>query len=211
LSRHTRNNLSGDILRQLELLYASAYFGSEMFDSLLEDVREAPEIFQLFLATVATDRIVGARVIELKHHSFFAYHGHHPVHGKRFCVAPEFRRQGIGKRLIAEGRRFCFDELKLKVLFGESNEVGALALHGREGALFSSQSIELHSPRNRPEENLAYFARFFADPRFRTYRLPIGEGVQFVHCRDEEIAAAFRKRGYVSSAELLARTKSGSA
>lgn len=206
-----RNELSGDVLTQLEALYASAYYGSEMFEALLDDAQEAPAIFQLFLATLETGRIVGARAIELKPHSFFAYHGHRPVHGKRFCVAPEFRSQGIGKRLIAEGRHYCFEELELEVLFGESNEVGALAMHGREGALFSLESIELHSPRNHPKENLAYLTEFITDPRFRKFRLPIGEGVQFVHGRDEEVVADFRERGYRSAAELLEEVRSGSA
>lgn len=198
--------ISAEVLAQLEQLYADAYYNTQMYESLLEDIREEPQIFQLFLARPAgsSHEVAGARVIELKPHSFIDYREYPPVHGKRFCVSPSLRRMGIGKTLIGEGSRYCFQELEVKAIFGESNEIGALALHGREGALFCVESIEDRSSRNDPRENVEFFKEFFVNPKFRSYRLPVGDGVHFAYCADADTAADFHANGYRSIEEILA-------
>lgn len=197
--------VSTEILRQLERLYADAYRGSRMYRSLLEDIEEEPRIFKLFLARRSgyPDEVAGARVIELKPHSFIEYRGYEPLHGKRFCVSPPLRGAGIGRALIAEGSRYSFQELKARAIFGESNEIGALALAGREGALFLVESIEDRSARNFPSENAEFFKELVLNPKFRSYRFPVGDGVQFAYCGDADTAADFRAHGYRSMRELL--------
>lgn len=197
--------LSAEILAQLEMLYADAYHNSHMFENLRADIDDRPEIFRLFLAREAdgSSRLVGARAIELKPHSFVEYLGYPPVHGKRFSITPQFRGMGVGKRLVAASTRYAFDDLDLKAVFGESNEIGALSMHGREGALYRLTSISSCSPRNSPIENLAFVREFIANPAFRSYRFPVGDGIQFVYCADEQTAAVFRAHGYASKDELL--------
>jgi len=205
VERLSLGEVSTEILGQLERLYADAYRGSRMYRSLLEDVEEGPGIFKLFLARRIgyPDEVAGARVIELKPHSFIEYRGYEPLHGKRFCVSPPLRGFGIGRALIAEGSRYSFQELEARAIFGESNEIGALALAGREGALFLVESIENRSARNFPRENADFFREFIINPKFRSYRFPVGDGVQFAYCRDAEIAADFRAHGHRSMRELL--------
>lgn len=200
------NQVSEDLLADLERLYSRAFHGSRMHERLLEDMAAAPEIFQIFVAREAGERrgLLGARVIESKVHPEFDYRGHPPVHGKRFCVSPAARGRDIGKSLIEAGKRYCFAELGLGALFGESNEMGALALHGREGALYSVASIEECSRRNSPEENVEFFREFLLNPTFRRYRLPDGYGVRFVYCGDARTTVSFAEAGYVSQAHFAA-------
>jgi GNAT superfamily N-acetyltransferase len=198
-------DISADITAELHQLYTQAYFNSHMYEYLQADIAQRPTLFRLFLARLANSSgaLVGARVIERKPHPFVEYDGYPPVHWKRFSIAPSFRGQGIGKLLVAESTRYAFQELALKVIFGESNEVGALSMHGREGALYLLASIQACSPRNSPDENVAFFREFLANPTFRSYRFPAGDGIQFVYCADADTAAAFRARGYLSKSELL--------
>jgi GNAT superfamily N-acetyltransferase len=191
-------------LGALERLYRGAFHNSHMYEGLLEDLSEAPEIFRLFVAVPADspEQIIGARVIETKSHPDFEYLGCPPVHGKRFCVTPSARGRGVGRGIVTAGKRYCFDELKVSALFGESNEIGALAMHGREGAMFSLESIRQISRRNGPEENLRFFQRFLADPAFRSYRYPVGPGVRFVYCRDPHASRRFEAAGFASASDL---------
>ena len=200
--------VSADIMAELNQVYSQAYYNSHMYDYFQADISQRPALFRLFLARQSDQSraVVGARVIELKPHPFVQYIGFAPVHGKRFSIAPSFRGRGIGKLLIAESTRYAFEELALKVIFGESNEIGALAMHGREGALYLLASIHACSPRNSPGENVAFFREFLADPKFRSYRFPAGDGIQFVYCADVETAAVFRAHGYISKDELLSRS-----
>ncbi len=200
------DQISEDLLADLERLYSRAFHSSRMHERLLEDMDAAPEIFQIFVARDEDERreLLGARVIESKVHPEFDYRDHPPVHGKRFCVSPAARGRGIGKSLIEAGKRYCFAELGLGALFGESNEIGALALHGREGALYSVASIEECSRRNSPEENVEFFREFLRNPTFRRYRLPDGRGVRFVYTGDARTTASFTEAGYVPETHFAA-------
>jgi GNAT superfamily N-acetyltransferase len=197
-------NVTEDLLRDLKGLYSTAFLSSRMYERLLEDMHAEPEVFEVFVAREAGGggRLLGARVIESKVHPEFDYHGHRPVHGKRFCVSPAARGLGIGRSLIKAGRRYCFGDLGLNALFGESNEIGALALHGREGALYSLASIEGCSRRNSPGENVEFFREFLQNPTFRRYRLPDGRGIRFVYCVDARTTASFTEAGYASQANF---------
>lgn len=199
-------DLSTEVLAELQALYASSYYNSHMYDRFVEDLNLRPEVFRLFV--VRDDdfegRAVGARLIESKRHTFVDYLGFPPIHGKRFCVAPEQRGRRIGQRIIEACNAYVFDELDLPVIFGESNEVGALSMHGREGALYLTDSIVRHFPRNDRESALMFFAEYLTNPRLRELRLPTGDGVQFVYCRDASTTRLFHDHGYVTKEELLA-------
>ncbi|HTA13823.1 MAG TPA: GNAT family N-acetyltransferase [Solirubrobacteraceae bacterium] len=204
LTRVGLDQISETLLQDLKPLYAQAFRDSRMHQRLVEDMADAPEIFQLFVARVGHGRreVLGARVIESKIHSEFDYRGHPPVHGKRFCVSPTARGQGVGKSLIEAGKNYCFGEMRLEALFGESNEIGALALHGREGALYSLASIEECSRRNGPDENVAFFRKFIEDRAFKRYRLPAGGGIRFVYCNNAQTTASFMAAGYAPRSHL---------
>lgn len=190
------------VFAELEKLYADSYHRSHMYADLLDDVRRRPRVFRLFVARDAHGAVVGARVIETKHHPHFDYLGLLPVHGKRFSVAPRLRGQGVGKHLLDAGKEYVFGNLGLTAIFGESNEIGALAMHGREGALYLAQSIVASFRRNTREQALAIFAEYLENSRLRELRFPVGDGVHFVACKDDETARLFREHGYVSKAEL---------
>jgi GNAT superfamily N-acetyltransferase len=194
-----------ELLAELKDLLDLAYVNGHMYDDLVEDVASRPEVFRLFVAR-KDGQPVGVRVIERKPHEGIEYFDFEPVHGKRFTVHPDHRGEGVGGRMMAEGRRYAFDELDLPAVFGESNELGAISMYGREGALFQLSTITEFSHRNTPEQNLRFFREFLTNPAFREYRLPRVEGspgVLFVEVRDEHIARFFRERGYVTRAELL--------
>jgi GNAT superfamily N-acetyltransferase len=198
-------DISPALLGDLERLYSLAFFNSHMFERLLEDLREEPDVFQLFLAkgSAGAGEILGARVIELKPHGEFDYRGHLPFHGKRFCISPSARGLGLGRSMIEAGKAFCFEELGAKAIFGESNEVAALDLHGRAGALLSRASIETLSSRNSPSENLEFFREFLTNPKFRHFRFPVGSGVRFVYCKDAATAGEFAAAAHLPLRQLL--------
>lgn len=199
--------IRADVLGQLESLYALAYHGSHMYQDLLDDIRREPEVFRLFLAREASKgaQIVGARVVETWRHPSIDYLNFPPIHGKRFSVRPDRRGQRIGQRLVDAGKAYVFDELGSAVIFGESNEVGALAMHGREHALYLTDSIASSFRRNEAEQAMAIFAEYLVNPYLRELRLPFGNGVQFVYCKDERTARIFRDHRYMSKQDLLAR------
>ncbi len=198
------DQVSQELLEGLEHLYSQAFHDSRMHQRLLEDIAAEPEVFQLFVVRAAQGRreVLGARAIESKVHPEFDYRGHLHVHGKRFCVLPAARGRGIGKRLIKAGKSYCFAGLGLRAIFGESNEIGALAMHGREGALYSIPSIKECSRRNSPAENVEFFREFLGNHTFRRYRLPDGGGIRFVYCSDAQTTASFRAAGYVPQSYL---------
>jgi GNAT superfamily N-acetyltransferase len=205
IAEFSLDDITDDLLEELEPLYSLAYERSRMYARFVEDLAERPEVFRLLVARTHDEphSIVGARVVECKPHPHFNYHGFAPVHGKRFCVDPKFRGQGIGRRLIASSNRLAFADLQLAALFGESKELGALSMHGREGALYSLDSIRTYSERNSHTENLAFFATLLADARFRRYRLPAARSVHFAYCRDPEVVALLERGEYVSRPALL--------
>jgi GNAT superfamily N-acetyltransferase len=204
-------DVSPGVLAELEVLYAGSYRNSHMYRDLVTDIEARPEVFRLFLVRdhARGSRIVGARVIESMAHPFVDYMGFRPIHGKRFSVAPERRGEGIGRRIVDASKAYVFDELELRVIFGESNEVGALAMHGREGALYLADSVAKHFPRNTRSQALKIFGEFVANRELRELRLPAGEGVQFAYCRDERTANFFRQHGYMAMDELADHTLGG--
>ena len=207
IEQRSLENVDTEVLTGLEFVYAKAYHDSHMYEDLRCDIASQPEIFQLFLAR-DEDSIVGARVIESKEHGFIDYHGHTPVHGKRFSVLPEYRGQGIGAGIINAGNDYVFHELGLDVVFGESNEIGALSLYGRQGALYALGSIEKALRRNTPNAAQRLFAKFITDPELRELRLPGSipgghDAVQFAYYRNQEVEEEFRGHGFTSYSELL--------
>lgn len=205
LERLDLNDIHSGVLAELKDLYAHAYHDTHMFKDLVEDMTKQPEVFQLFLARLPdqSNQLVGARAVESKCHPFIDYLGFKPMHGKRFSVLPGFRSQGIGKQLVDAGKHYCFEELGLQAIFGESNELGALAMYGREGAMYQLDSIKGALSRNTPEQNIEFFREFINNPKLRGLRYPVGEGIQFVYPRDETIVEFFREHGYVLMTELI--------
>jgi len=197
-----------DVLADLEVLYAGSYHNSHMYERLLADLADPPEIFRIYIVRdrEAGDRIVGARAIQSTRHDFVDYRGFVPIHGKRFSVDLAHRQRGLGRRLVNASNSYVFNELDEPVLFGESNEIGALAMHCRAGALVHIRSIIDHFPRNTRAQAVSFFAEFLTNPKLRELRLPTGHGVQFVYCRDKSVAVPFLDDGYASSAQLLAPT-----
>lgn len=192
-----------DTLNELQGLLDGAYHNSHMFRDLAEDLEERPDPFRLFLATVET-RPVGVAVVERKFHQNYDYLGLSPVHVKRFTVANSMRGLGIGRRLLDVSKTYAFDELGLDVLFGESNEYGALALYGREGAYYRRETIEKYLRRNDPAaQALLYFALDISDSRFRERRYPNGDGIHFAFPADETAARFLKGGGFISQAEVL--------
>lgn len=60
------------------------------------------------------------------------YYSFPPVHLKRFTVDPEYRSYGIGKKLLDSLKKLAFEELNISVIFGQSNETGAISFYLRE-------------------------------------------------------------------------------
>lgn len=198
------DEVSDEVLGELESLLNQAYHNGHMYPDLLADIERRPEIFQLFLAR--TDgQIAGVRVVETKRYEEVDYLGLLPVHGKRFTVHPDYRGQGIGKRIVDAGKQYCFEELDLQALFGQSGEAGALAMYGREGAMYHLESILGQTHKWTPEQHLIFFREFITNPVFKKngYRFPTGTDINFAYVRDKETARLFRRNGYVSMAELL--------
>lgn len=198
------SRVTGDVVTQLEVLYSGAYHNSRMHERLLADLSDPPEVFRLFAIRdqADDDRIVGARAIQSSRHDFVDYRGFTPIHGKRFSVHLAHRGRGLGRRLVYASNNYVFNELDEAVVFGESNEIDALAMHCRGGALLHVGSVIDHFPRNTRAQALAFFAEFLTNPRLRGLRLPAGHGVQFVYCRDEPVTASFLDDGYATAAQL---------
>jgi ribosomal protein S18 acetylase RimI-like enzyme len=196
---------TANILPQLQDLLDGAYSDSHMYQDLVEDVQQAPDPFQLFVVRADThpDEVIGTAVVESKVHPAFNYLGLPSVHLKRFTVAESIRGMGIGKRLLDESKRYAFEELGLSAMFVESNEIGAISMYGREGALYSREAIDEYYRRNTPNQALYLFALAISDPLRRTERYPNGEGIRFVFTGDEQTTQFFRDHGYISKKSLV--------
>lgn len=197
-------NEANSMMPQLKAVLDGAYHNAHMYRDLTDDIEGGPEPFQLFVARTNDQEAeaVGAAVVEAKVHEAFDYLDLQPVHLKRFAVLETFRSMGIGKRLVEASKRYSFGKLGLSALFVESNEIGAIAMYGREGALYDSESIHEYYRRNTPEQALAYFNMAITDPQRRGERYPNGEGIRFVFARDEDTSQFFREHGYISRDEL---------
>lgn len=197
---------AGDILHEMEPLLTSAYHSSHMYHDLAEDIARSPDPFRLFLARLDEDDVgampIGSAVVERKTHSTFNYEGLLPVHVKRFTVLEAFRGMGIGKRLLDECKSYAFEQAGLSALFVESNEIGALSMYGREGALYSRAAIAEYYRRNSPDQALRFFSQAINDPSRRAERYPNGEGIRFVFAKDEQMTERLLEMGYVSKVAL---------
>lgn len=202
IKRFNLDQITNEVLSELQKVFSKSYHNGHMYEDFLNDIKESPEIFQLFLA-YQNDRITGVSVIETKPHKFIEYFNFPPVHIKRFTVLPEYRSQGIGKLLLDEAKKYSFEEQKLPIIFGESNELGALSFYGREGALYSRTVIEQYSRRNSPEENITFFKEFISNPTFRKYRYPEGNGILFVFCNSDKEKDFFESKSFISKNKLL--------
>lgn len=199
-------DIPDDILSGLQNLYDAAYPGSRMYSDLLNDIEQRPEVSRLFLARLDDQArtLVGAGVVDTTGYDFINYMGFPPLTGKRFAVLPRLRSMGIGKLLMEEGKRFSFGEWGFKAIFGASNEVGALSLYGREGALFSLDRINNYTRNGMLEHGIASFIEHITDPQFRGHQYSIYEGIHVAYCADDETAQFFRDHGYASQDELAA-------
>ncbi len=217
LQRLTLNDVTPDILAELKTLYSYGYHGCNMHADLSEDLalfRSRPDsaeadVFRLLLVRedTTTGRIVGARAIELRDLPRSDYLDHPPLYGKRFTVLPGFRGHGIGRQLVAEGKRYAFDERGFDIIFGSSGELGALSMYGREGAMYHAGTIDNLSDQNNAQQNREFFAIFVTDPRFRALRTPNARDVRFAYGKDEATRDFLRANGHISRDELLSSVK----
>jgi ribosomal protein S18 acetylase RimI-like enzyme len=194
-------------MASLKGLLDGAYYDSHMYRDLAEDIEQEPRLFQLFLARTddQPDTVVGAAVVESKVHPVFNYLGFPPIHVKRFTVSEAVRGMGVGKQLLDEVKSYGFEEQGLKAMFVESNEKGAISMYGREGALYSLDSIREYWPRNTFEQAVTYFALDITDPMRRGERYQTGEGIRFVFARDEATTQFLQEHGHISKDEVLSR------
>jgi GNAT superfamily N-acetyltransferase len=199
-------DITESLLSGMKKVFDAAYHASHMYRDFREDVGAHSTVFRLFLAKDGSE-IIGIAVVETKRHAGIEYYGYPSVHLKRFTVLPEYRGNGIGKMLIDAVKAYAFTEENLSVIFGESNEAGALSFYGREGALYSTDAIGSYSRRNAPDDNLRFFTEFISNPFFRRYRYPEGGGIPFVFCATEKQRSEFEGRGYVLKEILLASHK----
>jgi len=202
IKKFNLNEIGEELLLEVKEVFSKAYYNEHMYISLLNDMKEAPEIFQAFFAYLE-NKIIGVAIIETKPHKFIQYHGFAPVHIKRFTVLPEHRSLGIGKKLLDEAKEYAFKEKKVPVIFGESNEIGALSFYGREGALYSTKVIKNYSERNSADENIYFFKEFISNKKFKSYRYPEGKGIIFVLCSSDKEKLFFETKGFVSKEDLL--------
>ncbi len=194
-------DVTAELLAELAPMLRGAYHRSKMYERLLEDVQARPEVFRLFVAR-SHGVAVGMRTIQSKPHASFDYLGLPPIHGKRLSVASDHRGRGVGRLLVATSTAHVFEQLGFPAIFGDSREVGALAMHGRAGALLGVASIVQLLPRNDEQRALEIFAECLRNPRLRELRFPAGEAVKFVYCRDAATTATLRAHGFVSQDEL---------
>ncbi len=150
------NQINADILSEVKNVFAKAYHNGHMYEDFINDIKSSPKIFKVFFA-YSDNKIIGIVVIESQIHKFIEYFNFQPVHIKRFTVLPNFRSKGVGKMLLDEAKKHTFKELNIPVIFGKSNEAGALSFYGKEDALYSTETIKNYSRRNSPNENITFF------------------------------------------------------
>ena len=195
-------DLSVSILWQIEELLDMAFHNSHMYTSFREDIEKSHEYFKVLLA-FDDENLVWIVVLEDKVHKGIEYYGHPPVHLKRFTVHPEYRSYGIWKMLLDRLKQYAFIECNLKVVFWQSNEVGAISFYLREWALFCIDTIWKYSRRNSCEENISFFKEYIINPKFKKYRYPEGQGLAFIYTNNDTIQKEFQNKSYLNRGELF--------
>ena len=202
IKKYNINEITNNQIIQLKKVFSKAYFHEHMYKDTIKDIQESPIIFKAFFAQ-HKNKIIGVIFIENKPHKFIEYNKFKPIHIKHFTVLPKYRSQGIGKKLLDEAKKYVFKELNLKVIFGESNELGSLSFYGKEKALYSLETIKNYSNRNNPKENIEFFKEFITNPKFKTYRYPEGNGIPFVFCNSNKEEKFFTNKSFISKTKLL--------
>lgn len=209
------NDLDGATMDGLAELYPRAYHNSKMYSDLQADIERQPEIFMLTVAregtapeaeTSATGRIIGARLIrDIPHDDTEDHFGYPAVHGSRFCVDPSVRGFGIGGTILQAGNRHCFEEMGYPVVFGGSNEVGAMHMYAKNGAMFHQPSIEAYgSNRNDPEVSLRAFATFITSKTLYGYRMTGGQHIRYAYPDSPGTAAELERLRFYPIRRILA-------
>ncbi|MCT4575638.1 MAG: GNAT family N-acetyltransferase [Alphaproteobacteria bacterium] len=204
IQRHKKEEFSEGLLAKLKPMLDNSYFNSKMFASLQEDLKQQHSYFLAFVAYEKED-IVGFVVVEDKYQESMkeVYGDQPPVHIKRFCVSKNFRGNGIGKQLLDEAKKHAFEELNLKLLFGESNESYSCGFYGNQGAMFHMPTLISYNTRISPEDNIKYFKTFSTDIRFSGYRYQSGHGLAFVFCNDNEIKEDLLSKGFLPYKNII--------
>jgi ribosomal protein S18 acetylase RimI-like enzyme len=202
IKRLSLEEITESCLLKLKKVFERAYYNSNMYEALQKDIAKRPEVFQGFVACHGME-IVGCVFLVKKPRDSKIHYNFEPLCLKRFTVLPEFRSLEIGKKLLDKAKKYAFEEQKVPVIFVSSNEAGALSFYGREGALYSTGSVENYSARNFPTENLCFFKEFISNPKFKNYRYPIGKGIALVFCNSEVETKFFEIRGFVSKKFML--------
>lgn len=211
-------DLDGPTMCELAELYPRAYHNSEMYVDLLKDIARDPKVFMLTIARenyapgtgpdeAAAGPIIGARLIrDTPPDDDEDHFGYPAVHGSRFCVDPESRGLGVGSAILQAGNRHCFDELKIPVVFGSSNEVGAMRMYGHNGAMFHEPSIEAYgSDRNSPEVSLRAFATLVTSRSLYGYRMTGGQHIRYAYAGDNGTAEDLERLRFYPIEHIIAR------
>ncbi len=102
----------------------------------------------------------------------------------------------LARALLDEGKTYCFDELDYPVMFGQTNELGALAMYLREGAMVYMPSVHDSFRRNTPKEAERLMREFVVNPAFRAFRIPRGEGIFFTYPANDSAASKLAASEY---------------
>lgn len=196
------SDLSWELLKEIEKLLEQAFHESHMYISFMEDIKKSHEYFKVFMAF--DDKIpVGIVVLEDKVHKNVEYYSYPPVHLKRFTVHPDYRSYWIWKMLIDNLKNYAFGEYGLSVIFWQSNEAGAIWFYLREWALFSLDIIGKYSRRNSYEENISFFKEFITNKKFKKYRYPEWNWLNFIYVQNDEFGKEFWQKTFKNQNDIF--------
>jgi len=215
IERHAIGDVSDALLDELRPLCEVGYDRTRIFADLLADLDAAPSQFALFIARDADSRAVGMRVIRTRQDRRVNRWAHAAMFGHCFAVAASNRGQGVGTTLLAASNAWAFrQDRQTDVLYGASNEAGAINLHASHGAAFSVATILEHFSDNRPVDAVRFFLHIISDPALRGYRFPTGSGIDYAYPSMSRVADSIASHGWVTrgslnsfseNAEVLAR------